>query len=109
MIKDNEDNLEEFCGRRFRSRHQQIFEIDKDRNPMNTYKNYNGPSMSYYDYYKNVLNIQIKDKNQPLIVVVNRKNKYLGNPKYVENKNKILNEELEKKSFLKYYVPELCQ
>ena len=71
MIKDNEDNLEEFCGRRFipfeGSRHQQIFEIDKDRNPMNTYKNYNGHSMSYYDYYKEVLNIQIKDKNQPLI------------------------------------------
>ncbi len=71
MIKNNETEIEDLIGRRFipfeGSRHQQIFEIDPDRNPCNTNRNYDEHSISYYDYYEKVFNIKIKDKTQPLI------------------------------------------
>ena len=93
MMKNNPNNIEDLVERRFipfeGSRHQQIFKIDKDRNPINTNRNHNQHSYTYYNYYKEVLDIEIKDKKQPLIVVVNPK-KFLGNPKDLDNKNMII-------------------
>ena len=70
-------NLDDLCGRRFipfeGSRHQQIYEIYTDRNPMNTNRNYDSKSYTYYEYYKEVLGIEIKDKEQPLISVGSQK------------------------------------
>ena len=70
MLKNSENDNEDLIGRRFipfeGSRHYQIFHIDTDRNPMNTNRNYEQHSVSYYNYYKDVLKIEIKDKNQPL-------------------------------------------
>ena len=75
--KSFNSSLDKIIGRRFipfeGSRHHQIFQIDTDRNPVNTYRNYDHHSISYYDYYKDVLKIKIKDKDQPLIIVVNPK------------------------------------
>jgi hypothetical protein len=81
MLKQTEiDNL---IGRRFipfeDSRHQQISSISEDRNPKNTNRNYEQKTYTYYDYYKEVLGVEIKDEKQPLIMVGH-----------------------------KYYVPELC-
>lgn len=101
MIKNNETEIEDLIGRRFipfeGSRHQQIFEIDPDRNPCNTNRNYDDHSISYYDYYEKVFNIKIKDKTQPLIIVPHRRNKYNN-----------LNDDAENKPRLRCYVPELC-
>ena len=74
---------------------------------MNTNRNYNGKSISYYEYYKEVLNIEIKHEEQPLILVVNPK-KFLGNPNDLEvyQKKEVLNS--EKSHPLKFYIPELC-
>lgn len=108
MLKNSGRDIEDLIGRRFipfeGSRHQQIFQIDQDRNPLNTNRNHEHHSFTYYDYYKEVLDIEIKDKEQPLIVVVNPK-KFLGNPKDLDNKNEIL---VTEKGPKKYYVPELC-
>ena len=86
-------SLDDLCGRRFipfeGSRHQQIYEFSKDRNPMNTVRQCDGHSMTYYDYYKKELKYEIKDKEQPLIIVINKKNKISSN------------------NSIKYYIPEL--
>ena len=103
MLNDGETSIEDLIGRRFipieGSRHQQIYEIDTDRNPMNTYKNYEGHSVSYYEYYKNVLKIEIKDKNQPLILTKNKK------PTEI---NKETDKFETNNAPPKYYIPELC-
>ena len=99
MLKDGETDIDDLIGRRFipfeGSRHQQIYEIDTDRNPTNTTRNYDQQTLSYYDYYKNVLKVTIKDKNQPLIFVCPKYFNYLavGDKKYF---------------YPKCYVPELC-
>ena len=86
-----EVDAEDLIGRRFipfeGSRHQQIYEINTDRNPMNTERNCDHKSYTYYDYFKEVLKVEIKDKNQPLILV---------RPKKSNN------------TIPKWYVPELC-
>lgn len=51
-------------------------------------------TLSYYDYYKNVLKVTIKDKNQPLILVY---------PKYFN----YLTVDEKKYFYPKCYVPEL--
>ena len=100
IINDGKTNLEDLIGRRFipfeGSRHQQILEIDHDRNPCNTYINYDNKSISYYDYYKEVLDVEV-DKTQPLIIVSHRRNN-------INN----LNDDKENKPRLRCYVPELC-
>ena len=92
MLK--EVDIEDLIGRRFipfeGSRHQQIYEIDTDRNPMNTNRNYESKSYTYYEYFKEVLGVEIKDIKQPLILV--------GPKKF--NDKKPVNQ--------KWYVPELC-
>ena len=93
-IKDanNDEEIEKLYGRRFipyeGSRSQVIGYIDYDRNPVNTIRNYKQETLSYYNYYKKIWNIEIKDKNQPLIFVNVRDPQYKEKPKY--------------------YVPELC-
>ena len=93
-IKDanNDEEIEKLYGRRFipyeGSRSQVIGYIDYDRNPVNTIRNYKQETFSYYNYYKKIWNIEIKDKNQPLIFVNVRDPQYKEKPKY--------------------YVPELC-
>ena len=89
MKKPYKTNIKSLIGRRFipfeGSRHQQITEIDIDRNPINTTKNYKHKTRTYYEYYKKILNIEIKDKKQPLILTSTRN---YSRPKY--------------------YIPELC-
>lgn len=93
-IKDanNDEEIENLYGRRFipyeGSRSQVIGYIDYDRNPVNTIRNYKQETLSYYNYYLKIWNIEIKDKNQPLIFVNVRDPQYKEKPKY--------------------YVPELC-
>ena len=74
---------------------------------MNVNKNYENHTVSYYEYYKQVLKIEIKDKDQPLIIAVNPKSSkgFLGNPKDLEWKKQVIPEGKNPK---KYYVPELC-
>jgi len=88
----NDEEIESLIGRRFipyeGSRSQIIADIDYDRNPVNTIRNYRQETYSYLDYYSKVLNIEIKDKKQPLILVD------VKDPQYKEKP--------------KYYVPELC-
>ena len=93
FIKNNNDEeIEKLSGRRFipfeGSRSQVIAYIDYDKNPGNTTRNYKQDTLSYYDYYRKIWNIEIKDKKQPLIVVDVR------DPQYKEKS--------------KCYVPELC-
>ena len=93
FIKNNNDEeIEKLSGRRFipfeGSRSQIIAYIDYDKNPVNTTRNYKQETFSYYDYYRKIWNIEIKDKNQPLIVVDVRDPQYKEKPKC--------------------YVPELC-
>ena len=92
-IKDNNDeDIEKLVGRRFipyeGSRSKVIKNIDYDRNPVNTIRNYKQETLSYYNYYKKIWNIEIKDKNQPLICIATNDPQYKEKPKY--------------------YVPELC-
>ena len=93
FIKNNNDEeIEKLSGRRFipfeGSRSQIIAYIDYDKNPGNTTRNYKQDTLSYYDYYRKIWNIEIKDKKQPLIVVDVRDPQYKEKPKC--------------------YVPELC-
>ena len=89
---NNDEEIENLIGRRFipyeGSRSQIIADIDYDRNPVNTIRNYRQQTFSYLDYYQKVWNIEIKDKKQPLILVD------VKDPQYKEKP--------------KYYVPELC-
>jgi len=70
---NNDEEIENLIGRRFipyeGSRSQIIADIDYDRNPVNTIRNYRQQTFSYLDYYEKVWNIEIKDKKQPLILV----------------------------------------
>ena len=93
FIKNNNDEeIEKLSGRRFipfeGSRSQVIAYIDYGKNPGNTTRNYKQDTLSYYDYYRKIWNIEIKDKKQPLIVVDVRDPQYKEKPKC--------------------YVPELC-
>ena len=89
---NNDEEIEKLVGRRFipfeGSRSKVIRNIDYDRNPVNTIRNYNQETLSYFDYYKKIWNIEIEDKTQPLIIVAT------GDPQYKERP--------------KYYIPELC-
>ena len=59
-----ETDIENLIGRRFipfeGSRHQQLISISRDRTPMNTSRNYDSKSYTYYEYYKEVLGVEIK-------------------------------------------------
>ena len=93
FIKNNNDEeIEKLSGRRFisyeGSRSQVIAYIDYDKNLVNTNRNYKLETFSYYDYYRKIWNIEIKDKKQPLIVLDFRDPQYKEKPKC--------------------YVPELC-
>ena len=83
-----EDINVELKGRSFKvkyaKRNYQIDEIDFDLNPVNTQINYGGKTINHIEYYKKAYNIEIKEQNQPLIIV--RK----------KDSNKI------------YFIPELC-
>ena len=89
LLNNQKIPIQQLIGRRFipfeGSRHQQIYDIDKNRNPINTTRNFNGETLTYYDYYEKI-GKKIKHKNQPLIIV-----------KSGQSKEK-----------LKYYIPELC-
>ena len=97
LLKEN--GVEYLIGRRFipfeGSRHQQIEEIFLDKNPMNTEREYNGKYMTYYNYFKTVIGIEIKDKKQLLIKAKNPK-------------SKINKSEESQNNPIKYYIPELC-
>ena len=79
-------------GRRFisyeGSRSQVIADINFDRNPIKSTRNYKQETYNYYDYYKKIWNIEIKDLKQPLIKVD------IKGPLYKEKP--------------KYYIPEIC-
>ena len=89
---NNKEEIYKLIGRRFipyeGSRSQVIADISYDRNPINTIRNYKQETFNYYDYYKKIWNIEIKDKTQPLIIVD------VKDPQYKEKP--------------KCYVPELC-
>ena len=53
----------------FAKRHYIIDEIFFDRNPSNQKINYEGESNNFIDYYQKAYNAEIKDLNQPLILV----------------------------------------
>ena len=88
----SDEDIEKLFGRKFipyeGSRAQTIGYIDYDRNPVNTIRNYRQKTLSYFDYYKKIWNIQIYDRKQPLIIVDVRDPQYKEKPKC--------------------YVPELC-
>ena len=46
-----------------------ISDIDFDKNPVNKTCNYNGKTIKLSDYYKDVYKINIKNKDQPLLIV----------------------------------------
>ena len=69
---------------KYAKRNYQIDEIDFDLNPVNTQINYEGKTINHIEYYKKAYNIEIKDNNQPLIIV------------------------RKKDSNKTYFIPELC-
>ena len=77
-----------------------IDDILFDRNPQNQSFNYDGKTMTIKDYYKNIKNIDIKDVNQPLILVKKIQYQPSENPKE-KNKKK-------KKEINLFFIPELC-
>ena len=92
FISNNEEENEKLIGRKFipfeGSRSQIIYNIDLDKNPVNTIRNYRQETLSYFNYYKKIWNKKIEDKNQPLIEVAVK--------------------DSQNKEGFKYYVPELC-
>ena len=66
-IRSARQTAETLIGRRFipelSSRNQQIRHIDFDKTPDNTTRNHKGRTYIYYDFYKKILNIEIKDRN----------------------------------------------
>ena len=85
-IRSARQAAEKLIGRRFipelSSRNQQIYDIDFDKTPDNTTRNHKGKTYTYYDFYKKILNIEIKDRKQPLIDVGLKDTKYKQKPKY---------------------------
>jgi len=90
--KNHEKIKRDFEGRSFKvsyaKKNYKIDEVDFQKNPMNTTINYNGQTITLYEYYQNAHEITIKNKQQPLIVVY----------KYNSNNEKIP----------LYFIPELC-
>ena len=92
FISNNKDEeIDKLIGRRFipyeGSRSQVITNINYDKNPVNTIRNYKQETFNYADYYEKIWKKKIKDKKQPLIEV------------------EIRGPQTKK---IRYYVPELC-
>ena len=92
FISNNKDEeIDKLIGRRFipyeGSRSQVITNINYDKNPVNTIRNYKQETFNYADYYEKIWKKKIKDKKQPLIEV------------------EIRGPQTKKR---RYYVPELC-
>ena len=83
-----EDINTELKGRSFKvdyaKRNYIIDEIDFDLNPVNKNLNYEDKTINHIEYYKKAYNIDIKNKDQPLIIVRKKDSKSI------------------------YFVPELC-
>ena len=83
-----EDINMELKGRSFKvdyaKRNYIIDEIDFDLNPVNKKLNYEDKTINHIEYYKKAYNIDIKNKDQPLIIVRKKDSKSI------------------------YFVPELC-
>ena len=83
-----EDINTELKGRSFKvdyaKRNYIIDEIDFDLNPVNKKLNYEDKTINHIEYYKKAYNIDIKNKDQPLIIVRKKDSKSI------------------------YFVPELC-
>ena len=83
-----EDINAELKGRSFKvdyaKRNYIIDEIDFDLNPVNKKLNYENKTINHIEYYKKAYNIEIKNKDQPLIIVRKKDSKPI------------------------YFVPELC-
>ena len=83
-----EDINTELKGRSFKvdyaKRNYIIDEIDFDLNPVNKKLNYEEKTINHIEYYKKAYNIDIKNKDQPLIIVRKKDSKSI------------------------YFVPELC-
>ena len=83
-----EDINAELKGRSFKvdyaKRNYIIDEIDFDLNPVNKKLNYEDKTINHIEYYKKAYNIDIKNKDQPLIIVRKKDSKSI------------------------YFVPELC-
>ena len=83
-----EDINTELKGRSFKvdyaKRNYIIDEIDFDLNPVNKILNYEDKTINHIEYYKKAYNIDIKNKDQPLIIVRKKDSKSI------------------------YFVPELC-
>ena len=66
FISNNQEENEKLIGRKFipfeGSRSQIISEINFDKNPVNTIRNYRQETLSYYNYYKKIWNKEIKKK-----------------------------------------------
>jgi len=71
-----EDINAELKGRSFKvdyaKRNYIIDEIDFDLNPVNKKLNYENKTINHIEYYKKAYNIEIKNKDQPLIIVRKR-------------------------------------
>ena len=91
--KENKEEIREYLRKcifkdSYIGKNYKIKDIDFDKNPINTTFNYKGKTITIIDYYKNRYGIEIKDKQQPLILVCNGP--------FQEVKNRL------------YFVPELC-
>lgn len=72
----------------YKGKNYKIFDIDFDLNPLNKVCQYKGQTLKIIDYYREKYDIEIENKEQPLIIVCK------GPP------------ELDKSKL--YFVPELC-
>jgi len=89
-----EERIENLIGKRFvpekGTKSKVIYDINKDRTPMNTNINHGKETYTnYVDFYEKVFDITIKNKNQPMIQVEYKKPE--GETKYG------------------WFVPELCK
>ena len=97
LSKDDKENLREsLIGRSFKviyaKKNYVISDINFDRTPANTHFTYEGKQVDLINYYKQVYKINIKNKDQPLILV--KKN-------FVDSKG-------EEQILPLWFVPELC-
>lgn len=53
---------------RYNNNNYRIDDIDWSMNPMSTFTTSKGETISFYDYYKSQYRIEIKDKNQPMLI-----------------------------------------
>ena len=89
-----DESIENLVGRKFlpdgSSKSKVIYDIDTERKPINTSKNYGKESYkNYIEFFKKEFNKEIKDVNQPMILV------------------KVKGPEGEQQ--FNYYVPEFCK